>query len=149
MLSLSLPLLQSTLGDTLGLVHLGGIADGLERVAGGREGLEVCAVLFVGLQPSALFPPYMHSNINRTYKRQTAVAAGSNLGLVGVDEDLGVAEGTAAAVAADDALLRPADGLLVDELDGSHGLGLRSGQHSLHYPLRSFQIHDRLSHDRG
>lgn len=59
-----------------------------------------------------------------TYEGKTAVAAGSNLGLVGVDEDLGVAQGTATAVTADDALFRPADGLSVDELNGSQGLGL-------------------------
>ena len=39
---------------------------------------------------------------------------------VDVDEDARVAEGTAAAVALDGALLDPVDGLLVDELDGCH-----------------------------
>lgn len=60
----------------------------------------------------------------QTYEGKTAVAAGSNLGLVGVDEDLGVAQGTATTVTADDTLFRPADGLSVDELNGSQGLGL-------------------------
>jgi hypothetical protein len=59
-----------------------------------------------------------------TYKGNTAVAAGRNLGLVGVDEDLGVAEGTTTAVTADDALLCPANGLLVNELNRGHRLGL-------------------------
>lgn len=46
----SLPLLESTISHTLALVHLGGITSGLEGVAGGGEGLEVCAVLLVGLK---------------------------------------------------------------------------------------------------
>ena len=59
-----------------------------------------------------------------TYERKTAVAAGGDLGLVGVEVDLGMAQGTTAAVASDDMLLRPADRLSVDELNGSVGLGL-------------------------
>lgn len=67
------------------------------------------------------------TNLNswcETYERQSAVAASSNLGLVGVDIDSRVAEGAATTVTADDSLLCPADGLLVDELNGGIGLGL-------------------------
>ena len=45
-----LPLLESALRDTLALVHLGGVLGRLEGVAGGRKGLEVGTVLFLGLQ---------------------------------------------------------------------------------------------------
>jgi hypothetical protein len=44
-----LPLLERTIRDALALVHLGGVIGGLEGVAGGGEGLEVGAVLLVGL----------------------------------------------------------------------------------------------------
>lgn len=77
-----------------------------------------------------------------TYEGKTAVAAGSNLGLVGVDEDLGVAQGTATAVTADDALFRPADGLSVDELNGSQGLGLRNVSVSCVFIYRYCRDHD-------
>jgi hypothetical protein len=59
-----------------------------------------------------------------TNERKSTVAAGNNLGLVGVDKDPGVAQGTAATVAADDLVLHPADGLLVNELDSGHRRGL-------------------------
>ena len=67
-----------------------------------------------------------------TYKGKTAVRAPADLRLIGVDEDARVAEGTAAAVAGHDAVVRPADGLLVDQVDGSiwarlftrHGLAI-------------------------
>lgn len=62
--------------------------------------------------------------MGNTYKGNSAVSAGGNLGLVGVDEDLGVAERTTAAVTADDLGLCPAHMLLVNELDGGHGLRL-------------------------
>ena len=52
------------------------------------------------------------------YKGQTAVVARSNLGLVRVDVDLGMPRWPAAAVAGDDALVRPPHRLLVDELNG-------------------------------
>lgn len=44
-----LPLLQATLRDPLGLVHLGRVSGRLEGVAGSRQGLEVLAVVLVGL----------------------------------------------------------------------------------------------------
>lgn len=59
-----------------------------------------------------------------THKRQAAVVADRDLGLVRVDEDARVAGGPAPAVAGHDAFVRPADGLLVDELYGGVGLGL-------------------------
>lgn len=59
-----------------------------------------------------------------TYKRQPAVPARRNLGLVGVDKDLGVAGRAAAAVAGHDAVVGPPHRLLVDELDGCVGPGL-------------------------
>ena len=64
-----------------------------------------------------------------TYERKTAVAAGGNLGLVSVDKDLGVTERTTAAVTADDSLVGPADGLLVDKFDSGHRLGLQAYNH--------------------
>jgi hypothetical protein len=54
-----------------------------------------------------------------TYKWETAVRAPADLRLIGVDEDARVAEGTASTVARHDALVRPADGLLVDQVDRS------------------------------
>lgn len=59
-----------------------------------------------------------------THERQSAVCAPADLRLVHVDEDAGVAEGTASAVAGDGAVVGPADGLLVDEVDGGVGAGL-------------------------
>lgn len=61
----------------------------------------------------------------QTYVWQAAVVADGNLGLVGVDEDPGVSVRTAAAIARHDSVVGPADGLLVDELHGRVGLGLR------------------------
>lgn len=61
------------------------------------------------------------------YERNTAVSAGRNLRLVGVDENLGVAEWATATIAADDSGLCPTNGLLVNELNGGHWAGL-SGQ---------------------
>lgn len=58
------------------------------------------------------------------YEGNTAVSAGRDLGLVGVDEDLGVAKGTTSTITANDSGLCPADGLLVDELNGGHWAGL-------------------------
>lgn len=58
------------------------------------------------------------------YEGDTAVSTGCDLGLVSVDEDLGVAEGTTATVTADDSGLCPADRLLVNELNGGHWAGL-------------------------
>lgn len=53
-----------------------------------------------------------------TYEWDTAICAPIDLRLVGVDEDPGVSERAASTVAGDDALLGPADGLLVNQLDG-------------------------------
>lgn len=44
-----LPLLEAAVCHALGLVDLGGISGGLERVAGGGERFEVCAVVLMGL----------------------------------------------------------------------------------------------------
>lgn len=61
---------------------------------------------------------------NYTYVWDTAVRATANLGLVDVDKDARVAEGTTAAVARGHFFLDPADGLFVDELDGGIWAGL-------------------------
>ena len=45
----NLPLLQATVGHSLLLVHLRSVAHGLKGITGGRERLEVCAVLLLGL----------------------------------------------------------------------------------------------------
>lgn len=76
-----------------------------ERVRRLWERLEVLAVVFVG-------------------EWQAAVVTGGNLGLVGVDEDAGVSVGTTASIASHNPVVSPADGLLVDELNGRVGLGL-------------------------
>lgn len=79
-----------------------------------------------------------------TYEGKTAVVAGSNLGLVGVDEDPGVTEGTAAAVTLNNPLLRPAHRLLMDELNGGIRLGLAQDNVSLRvdliFPCRSLLL---------
>jgi hypothetical protein len=51
-----------------------------------------------------------------------------DLGLVGVDEDLGVAERTTATITADNLGLCPADGLSVNELDSGIWLRLKSSK---------------------
>lgn len=53
-----------------------------------------------------------------TYKGQPAIAARRDLGLVRVDVDPWVSRGAAAPVAGHDPVVRPPNGLLVDELDG-------------------------------
>lgn len=58
-----------------------------------------------------------------TYVGNTAVSASGNLGLVSVDEDLGVAERATATVTADDLGLCPANMLSVNEIDS--GIWLR------------------------
>lgn len=84
------------------LGHLLGRPDRLERVRVVRQRLDRLSVLVVR-------------------KRQPAVRAKANLRLVDVDEDARVPERAAAAVARYDALGRPGDGLLVDELNGGEG----------------------------
>jgi hypothetical protein len=60
----------------------------------------------------------------KTYEWESAVCAPADLRLVDVDEDPRVAEGAAASVAGHDAVVYPADGLLVDEFDGGVWAGL-------------------------
>jgi hypothetical protein len=57
-------------------------------------------------------------------ERKTAVCAPADLRLIYVDEDPGVAERTTASVAFYGTVVCPADGLLVDELDGGVWTGL-------------------------
>jgi hypothetical protein len=59
-----------------------------------------------------------------TYEGNSAVCAPANLGLIRVDEDPRVTKGTTASIARHDALVCPANGLLVDEFDGSVWTGL-------------------------
>lgn len=80
------------------------------------------------------------TGVDGTYERKTAVPAGCNLGLVGVDEDLRVAKGTAAAVTADNLGLCPPHGLLVNELDGGHGLRLHIRGQFCSVPLDQNQL---------
>lgn len=91
----------------------------LERVRGRGQRLEVLAVglLCLFLQLSEKMKSKFQC-IEATHVGKTAVGATAYLGLVDVDENARVAEGTAAAVALDRLLLDPADGLFVDELDG-------------------------------
>lgn len=60
-----------------------------------------------------------------TYEWKTAVCAPADLGLVGVDEDPGMAERAASTIAGNNALVCPANGLLMDEVDGSVWARLR------------------------
>lgn len=69
--------------------------------------------MFPNLRVQGIRPEYLEL----TYKRETAVCAPADLGLVGVDEDPGVAERAASTVARNNALVCPADRLLVDEVD--------------------------------
>jgi hypothetical protein len=81
-------------------------------------------------QMLALFKYANHDlKSDETYKRNSAVCAPADLGLVHVDEDPWVAERTAASVARYDTLICPANGLLVDELHGRVWAGLN--QYSL------------------
>jgi hypothetical protein len=59
-----------------------------------------------------------------SYKRQAAIAANSNLGLVGVDKDPGMAFRTTTTVAGNNSLVSPCDWLLVDHLNSSLRLRL-------------------------
>lgn len=63
----------------------------------------------------------------QTHIWQPTVVAYSDLGLVGIDKDLGVTSGATTTIASDDAVVRPADRLLVNELYGGVGLGLPDG----------------------
>lgn len=64
-----------------------------------------------------------------THEWQATVVADRDLGLVGIDEDTRVSGGTAAAVAGHHTVVCPAHRLLVDELHGGVGLGLRDDGH--------------------
>jgi hypothetical protein len=94
--------------------------------------LEVFAVMFVGLENTKISVnttkgnrgKFLGGRMGRTYKGQSTVSAPANLRLVDVDENPRVAEGSAAAVARDDALVGPGHGLLVDEVDGGERAGL-------------------------
>lgn len=57
-------------------------------------------------------------------KRQAAVATNSNLGLVGVDEDSRMTLRATTAIAGNNAVVRPCNGLLVNHLNGGFGLRL-------------------------
>jgi hypothetical protein len=59
-------------------------------------------------------------------ERQSTVAASADLRLVRVDEDPRVARGTTAAIAGNDAIVRPAHRLLVNELHGGVRLWLHA-----------------------
>lgn len=71
------------------------------------------------------FVPQVCFKTGMTYKRKTTVCAPADLGLIGVDEDPGVTERAASTVAGNDALVRPANGLLVDEVDSGVWARLR------------------------
>ena len=98
------------------------ITSGLERVRGRGQRLEVLAVGLLCLCCNKSENIRLGEMGRRggvwTHVRKTTVGATAYLGLVDVDEDTRVAEGTAAAVALDRLLLDPANGLFVDELDG-------------------------------
>lgn len=69
----------------------------------------------------------MESIGGASYIGQATVVASGNLGLVGVDEDLRVAVGAAAAITGDHSIVSPSDGLLVNQLNRRLGLRLSSG----------------------
>ncbi len=108
----------------------------LVRLAGGKK--------TVSEKPSkSLSCEVTHGGGLKTYEWESAVAAGGNLGLVGVDEDLGVSGRAAAAIADNDPLVRPLDGLLVDELHGRVGLWLRGSVWLACDPIRDASWHTR------
>ena len=74
--------------------------------------------------------------MGETYKWHSAVAAHGNLGLVGVDEDLGVAGRTATALTCHHTFMCPPHGLLVNHLDRRLRLGLFNGSAPAHYRFR-------------
>lgn len=80
------------------------------------------AVVLVGLHRVSLLTAI--SPTFCSYKRMSTVAADGNLGLVGVDKDLGVALGAATAVAGDHALVCPRHGDLVNHFHGGKRLWL-------------------------
>lgn len=54
-----------------------------------------------------------------TYKRQTAISAHIDLWLVDIYEDPGMSQWATTTIAADELLVRPSDGLLVNKTNGS------------------------------
>lgn len=91
-------------------------------------------MLLVGLDVVSDTMQFVSKKMN-TYKRQTAVCAPADLGLICVDEDPGVSEGTTASVTGYSAVVCPADGLLVDELDG----GIWARLHNSSQPIFSLR----------
>lgn len=81
-------------------------------------------MVFVGLRKASVNMSYIETVGNVTHIWQSAVAADSNLGLVGVDEDPRVSVRATTTVAGYHTVVSPVDGLLVNELDGRVGLGL-------------------------
>ena len=59
-----------------------------------------------------------------TYEWNPTVAADGNLWLVGIDEDLGMAQGSSTTITGDDFVVGPPYRLLVNQFDGGVGLGL-------------------------
>lgn len=112
----------ASLGNSLSLFDFNGASGWLQRVGCAGERFEVCFVFLIG-------------------KGKSTVVAGSNLGLVGIDEDSRMTERTATAVAGDDSLLGPSHGLFVNQLNGGIWLGLK-----LHDSLlKSRTSHSHLS----
>lgn len=62
-----------------------------------------------------------------SYVGNTTVVAGSNLGLVSVDEDPGVSTSATAAITGNDAVVSPLHRLLVNQLDSRLRLRLSGG----------------------
>lgn len=75
--------------------------------------------------------------VSETYVWHTAVRAPANLRLVGIDEDTRMTQGPSAAIAGDYALLRPADRLLVDQVNR----GIRPWLRVLSAPTSTDQLH--------
>lgn len=59
-----------------------------------------------------------NTEIEWTYKRKAAVSAGTDFWLVEVDEDPGMSQWSTTTITLDSPLVDPANGLLVDELNG-------------------------------
>lgn len=108
------------------------ITHSLEGVGGLGEGFEVFPVMLIGLGSVSMWQQ-THNWV--AYIWQSAVIACGNLGLVGVDEDLGVSGRAAATVTGNHAVVRPRYLLLVDEFNGGIGLWLGNCSVSLYPPM--------------